>query len=669
MNELEALFSQIPSGESTDHQFLVELIKYVRPASSSDTAYARAKIQELIQLLHKHENFRSKLNQYIYRLLLAKNHIRLYTELGISSNPGFFSELIKRMNEKLLPPLIDKVELMDLLEDVFFKNDDYEWVSAVENELWTELFLIFDFHKDKNLYRIQSFNLPLHTSISILANRISALGLERELITRLPHIEQYQSYFLILPNKVFDFLQLLESTTDTDLLKDSYEKLQATITKCEEQLEEVRARQQVEGVSIRLVYLIERIKQNFERLKTLLSFTEVTARVTVIKRIARFFKVLVRAENRKHGVREHLSSNTDMLAFQIVEHTGNTGEHYITNTPKDYLKALGKSMGGGLIISFVTLIKFFISFMKFAPLTEAFWFSINYAIGFIAIYMPGFTLATKQPAMTASAIAGSLDSKKKEVNLDGAADMIVKMSRSQFVSFLGNLIVVLPLCYLLAAIYQYSTGHYLLSEAKSLSVLKANNAFTSMCILYGGVTGVFLFISGLISGYYDNKVDYNKIPQRIRQHKGLKKWLSEKKIDWLSNYIDNHLGGLAGNFFLGFFLGMTPAIGAITGLPLDVRHITLAGGSVAMALQSLNFAVTPEVLFGLIVGVGGIGFFNFAVSFGLTFFVAVKSRKLSFNQSGLLLSMVFARFLASPSEFVYPPIKKKLSLKKRNQDA
>jgi Site-specific recombinase len=45
---------------------------------------------------------------------------------------------------------------------------------------------------------------------------------------------------------------------------------------------------------------------------------------------------------------------------------------------------------------------------SFAPGSEfshAFMYAMNYAMGFIMIYLMGFTLATKQPAMTAATMA------------------------------------------------------------------------------------------------------------------------------------------------------------------------------------------------------------------------------------------------------------------------
>lgn len=664
MKDLKLVLNDIQHNVHTGSQeYLVRLIDYIRPHDPGAAMLAEERIRELIVLLNQDEDHRKAFSEYVVRLIVSKNHIRLLTELGISANAGFFSELLRRFNEKILPPLIDKNELLDLLEDLFRRPNDYIWVEQVNDLVWAELFELIRFGTKKNLQIFDEFYIPVMASIPIIANRISALGLDRDLITRLPHLEKYNSSFLMLPQEVFNYIELVKNQVPEEVLQEHYRQLKVIIKQCQDQLNLIRKNQPKDGVSITVVYLLLRIQQNLERLNVLLGFTQPGDHK---KEAVRFFKALVKAENKKHGIREHIRSNTNLLAYQIVEHTSQTGEHYISNTPKEYFKFLWKSMGGGLIIVFVTWIKFLISYVKFAPLTEGFWYSINYSLGFVGIYASGTTLATKQPAMTASALAGSLDSRKKEVDTDNAVELIIKMARSQFVSFFGNLIIVIPVGYLIAWFYYQYTGDYIVHEGKAMRVMVDNNAFTSMCIIYGAVTGVFLFLSGLISGYYDNKVDYNKIPQRIREHKGLKRYFPQGLIDRVSSYVDDHLGGIVGNVFLGFCLGLAPAIGAVTGLPLDVRHITLAGCSTAMSAFTLGDQVTGEMIFGVAMGVSGIGLMNFVVSFGLTLFVAVKSRKMNFTQTGELINKVFARLIVSPGEFFYPPVKRVVSLPDTN---
>src|SRR5690606_11921108 len=128
-----------------------------------------------------------------------------------------------------------------------------------------------------------------------------------------------------------------------------------------------------------------------------------------------------------------------------------------------------------------------------------------------------------------------------------------------------------------------------------------------------------LFLSGIISGYVDNLVRFRNIPGRVRAHPALKLLFKPERRNKIATYIDENLGGFAGNIALGFFLGFAPLIGKSLGIPFDIRHITISTANFAFGLQGLNDSVPLAELLVVIIGVLGIGFLNFLVSFGLAF--------------------------------------------------
>ena len=68
-----------------------------------------------------------------------------------------------------------------------------------------------------------------------------------------------------------------------------------------------------------------------------------------------------------------------------------------------------QAAGGGVITAATVYIKFFIAGAHLSRFTEGLFASINYAVSFLGIHFAHFTLATKQPAMTAPALAHRLD--------------------------------------------------------------------------------------------------------------------------------------------------------------------------------------------------------------------------------------------------------------------
>ena len=70
------------------------------------------------------------------------------------------------------------------------------------------------------------------------------------------------------------------------------------------------------------------------------------------------------------------------------------------------------AVGGGIIISFIGIIKNLLGKIATGSFWQGFLYSTNYSLGFILIQDTGSTLATKQPAYTANNVASSFDVQK-----------------------------------------------------------------------------------------------------------------------------------------------------------------------------------------------------------------------------------------------------------------
>jgi site-specific recombinase len=154
-----------------------------------------------------------------------------------------------------------------------------------------------------------------------------------------------------------------------------------------------------------------------------------------------------------------------------------------------------------------------------------------------------------------------------------------------------------------------------------------------------------------------------------------KNTLSPKKLEKVTSYVVDNAGALVGNIALGFFLGMAGFFGHIFGLPFDIRHITIASANSAMAYYTTGNAIGINFLITVFGGVLLIGFFNFLVSFGLAFFVAIKSRGVRLRDYPELASVVGKFFINYPLDFIFPPkqprevdeVKRKFLFKKKSR--
>jgi site-specific recombinase len=110
-----------------------------------------------------------------------------------------------------------------------------------------------------------------------------------------------------------------------------------------------------------------------------------------------------------------------------------------------------------------------------------------------------------------------------------------------------------------------------------------------------------------------------------------------------------------GNVMIGIFLGTAAFIGKTVGLPFDIRHVTFSMGLLAVTLQSTLFNIDLTSIGWLLLGIFSIGFFNIIISFGLAFYVAIKSRNIEIEQLFKLPNLLFIYLRKYPLDFFYPP--------------
>ena len=186
-------------------------------------------------------------------------------------------------------------------------------------------------------------------------------------------------------------------------------------------------------------------------------------------------------------------------------------------------------------------------------------------------------------------------------------------------------------------------------------MLESQHPWHSLSLIYACNTGVFLFLSGIIAGYVQNKILYGRIGERIKNHPWWRSGVpSEKRVRWV-NFIEKNSGAIFGNISLGFMLGMSSIVSKILGIPFDIRHITISAGNVSVALYGLGIRNVPTgYLATILTGVLAIGFLNFLVSFSLAFIVAVKSRGVQLKDYPEFLGILGRYFLKKPLDFIRP---------------
>src|SRR5450830_1708164 len=121
------------------------------------------------------------------------------------------------------------------------------------------------------------------------------------------------------------------------------------------------------------------------------------------------------------------------------------------------------------------------------------------AISFLVIAAIGGVLATKQPAVTAPALAakmGELDTVDGLRALVGEAAMLL---RSQAAAIFGNLTAVIPTMLLITAGFMLASGTALMNPDKAARAMH-DLSLIGPTPLYAAFTGILLWLSSLVAG-------------------------------------------------------------------------------------------------------------------------------------------------------------------------
>lgn len=642
------------NNDSRGLEFLIELVRKIRPDRPGNIQQAELKFKALLYSLQQDRSLLFSLRRSLLTQFLNTDIFTALTESGITSSRGFVQELLSKLKHKVLPPLQKKNDFLFVIIRVFYQKTDYRWVEGINPELWKAFFELLGIQI--NLTETALIR-QLQKSLQVLSYRLANTGMEKE-ISLMFDDHHSANYPFMEQNRLINlFLERQPNYQNEEEKKLLVNNITEALFNCHQTVTWIKEKRAEEGTSLSQTFLLVRMEQHIERLFIILDVLDDDQHFNT-ERFIQYFCKVIRYENRKNSLGEFLSDNLALLAYQIAEHKGRKGEAYIAVSKRDFMFLFKSAMTGGFIISFIAIFKNLLGKLPLAPFWQGIVYGSNYAFGFVLMDQVGGTLATKQPAYTASAVASSLDSKKTgaKPDLKNLAITVSRVSRSQIASFAGNLVVVFPMTYLLAWLWHLITGHKIAEGADALSLFQAQHPWQSLALLYACFTGFFLFLSGIIAGYVENHVIYGKIPERLSMHPILSNTMSKRRLNKMVNLFRRSSGALAGSISLGFFLGIAGPLGKIMGLPFDIRHITISAGNTAIGFYGLDHQVPLTYLAIIIFGLFMIGFLNFLVSFSLAFLVAVKSRGIRLKDYPEFLGILWKYIRRYPTDFFYPPI-------------
>lgn len=666
-SRLSAALARFDAPDVTPLEALAGLVDVIRPANPEDHDSARAAHLQLRMLLRSEPRFREALEKALVTIVVHTRHESFFADSGLLPGTGFFSELRRKLVHHLLPEPMDRQQLRDALAIVFHHPDDHVWLAGIPEEDSRDLWQAVG-SSPESAARVREVLAPdFVRALLTVSHRLAAMGLEPVLRKACPGLDNAESPFVAQCAELHRLLASLQpdahagaTVNDAALsaARADVAHLLVLLDQCAETVRRAGASASMRGTTLELSYLLTRLEEHIVRLEGLLDLFAAGLLQRPDDRLLdawiAFIRRAIRGEARRNSVRLHVRRLTRMLALRVTQNAGKTGEHYITTDRAGYFAMLGSAAAAGAVIAFMALIKIGISSLGLAPLPAAIAYSLNYGLGFVLIHIMGGTIATKQPAMTASAIALSIrESGGRLREVERLATLVTDVLRSQFAAIVGNVAVALPLALAIGLAMNVLLGQAFPGQAKVEHLLADLDPLGSPMVLHAAIAGCWLFMAGLISGYVDNAAIVHRIPERFEQSAWARRWLGEERACAVARYLDHHLGSLAGNFLFGFMLGCTGLVGLLLGLNIDIRHIAFSSANLGFIMAAPE-AETLWVFAMAFMAVLLVGAVNLAVSFSLALWVAMRSHDVTFRHSGPLFAALWRRIRNQPSIVFWP---------------
>ena len=626
----------------------------VQPMRELFQSLKRTNFEVFLAYLKNNKEIKNNFRDYLFILFSNKSFAKALTDANILSENAFFPELKKRISYKFLPPVEDENTISYIISKVLFNpKSDSDYIKNIKPEDGSEFFKLMEIEKISTLPKVKK---ELLISANILALRSVGNALEAGITKMVPEYKNFDNPFVALQSELDSLIGRFKK--DKDLQIDSkdidYKQIKIYLQQCLDFVDKAFKNACKFGISSKINQSLLKIRQQLRRIQDIIPILVVDNEEDVLTNSKNLVSNTLKYNSHRNNVRELIDDSTRLISHLITSHTAETGTHYIATSPKEYLKMFWKASGGGIIVGFLCIFKMMMSYSHGSEFSHAVLYSLNYAFGFIIIYLLGFTLATKQPAMTAATMAKVLsDESSSEKNYKEFANLVAKLSRTQFIAFVGNVLWSFPVA--LAIIYGmdwFLEKNFAVAKADKL--LKDLNPIESKAILHACIAGFFLFISGIISGNISNSSIFNQIPERISQSPFLNQVIGAKNSKKLSDFYTKHWAGIISNFWFGIFLGVIAPLGVFLGLDLDIRHITFSAGNFALALYGKGFDIDTYTFTISLVTIFLIGAFNFIVIFGLSMLLAFRSRKVNFGELTIIYKTILKYFIKNPLRFFIP---------------
>ena len=624
------------------HLWLMALLRWVR-GSRDSVPRAVARVTLLLDALQQRPQARAKLQAWWQVLLGTVDATSLLADYGFAARSAFASELAERLRLKCLPGTPETTDAASLFSLVLCDAFDAQWLNALDEVTLARLAELLQGNcneatggvcawvpqaEHRQNRQISPWQATLLEALTFCTSQIRATGFSPELRLRMSTPARETAPFHALDSDAIALQAafLADPHTHSPARQAALAHYLSRLEACRQAAASVYTHLDANGISVNLVFQLRQLRTRVLRVRALLDclMSEQPQRHT-----AQLLAHLVLIGQERRSVRALITANSSMLAAKVAERSSETGEHYITRTRLEYFQMLRDAAGGGAVMSLTTLLKFLVMSLGLSAFWGGFFSGLNYAASFVLVQMLHWTVATKQPAMTAPAMAAKLKELGAPGAVEGFVDEVAHLVRSQVAAIVGNLALVVPGVLVISGALWLAFGAPMIDAKEAAYVLHSLD-LRGPTALFAAFTGVLLFASSIIAGWAENWFVLHRLDSAMRFNPRFTGLLGHARADRWASFMRRNISGLASNISLGFMLGLVPAFAAFFGLGLEVRHVTLSTGQIAAAIASLGLGIFQQnALWWALASIVFIGVLNLGVSFYMAFRLALRAHNVS----------------------------------------
>ncbi len=641
-----------------------QLFSFIWSASGEKAFVSR--LLRWIRLVELDQDLNRRFEHSWSQMIAEMESVSLFVEAGLPRHNALPAEILRRLFQRLLPSAKEESDMGRLFAGIFSSSRSVHRFANQQIYVFERLVKLLWPRHDVAL--TAKIGEDIRQALCLLAARVAGRGVTEAVRQRstTQRVEGSPFYRLFFETEAF------ARTEQIGPRSEQFERWKRAVMSCRQELEQIHIHMEDAGVSSALVYDLRSIEATLERMQLLAAVlaVEESAEDSAGFRSAGHELLLTLVRGRLEDTRllSLFRQNLNLLARKTVERTGHGGEHYIAHTRAEYWGMWRAAIGGGLLTVFTAAIKMRVIESHFPLFVEGFLISTDYAISFILLQVFGFALATKQPSMTAATLAGIIRENRGVSRWSKVSEFAADISRTQLAAAFGNVIAVCvgAVAFEKVWVHIFKT-HYLPIESAQ-HVYQTLHPFTSGTAIFAALTGVLLWLAALIGGWFENFAVYHRLPEAILQHP-LRHRIGVRNTQRSADWLERNIASWSTSIVLGFLLGFSPVVARFFGISLDVRHVTLSTGTLALAAARFGTSsFGHDWLYYAIAGIGITFILNLGVSFSIASIVALRAYDVPRSEQIQILKFVIKDFFESPLEFIFPARPDILSIAARDDE-